>query len=160
MKTLLVLVSLALAAAIGTARADDAHKGHAHAARPVQTAYGIAGDPSKVARTITLDMTDNMRFTPSALDVKLGETVRFVLANNGVQMHEMVLGTKDELAQHAAMMRQGKPMDHHALPAMAHVMSGKKGEIVWRFNRAGTFDFACLIPGHFEAGMLGTVTVK
>jgi uncharacterized cupredoxin-like copper-binding protein len=75
-------------------------------------------------------------------------------------MHEMVLGTKDELAQHAAMMRQGKPMDHHALPAMAHVMPGKKGEIVWRFNRAGTFDFACLIPGHFEAGMLGTVTVK
>jgi uncharacterized cupredoxin-like copper-binding protein len=160
LKTLLILASLALAAAIGTARADDAHKGHAHAARPVQTAYGIAGDPSKVARTITLDMTDNMRFTPSALDVKLGETVRFVLANKGVQMHEMVLGTRDELAQHAAMMRQRKPMDHHALPAMAHVMPGKKGEIVWRFNRAGTFDFACLMPGHFEAGMLGTVTVK
>jgi len=155
-----LLVSLALAAAFAPAHADQPHKAHAHAAKPVQTAYGIAGDPAKVTRTIRLDMTDDMRFTPSALDVKLGEIVRFVLANKGVQMHEMVLGTKDELAQHAAMMRQGTPMDHHALPAMAHVMPGKNGEIVWQFNRAGTFDFACLVPGHYEAGMKGTISVK
>ena len=107
-------------------------------------------------------MTDDMRFAPAALDVKLGETVRFVLANKGATMHELVLGTQGDIAQHAAMMaaagkRARAPHAHvHARRRWLTCMPGKNGEIVWRFNRAGTFEYACLVPGHYEAGMIGT----
>ena len=134
-------------------------------AAATQTAFGIAGDPSKVARTITIDMSDDMRFAPAALDVKLGETVRFVVANKGATMHELVLGTKKDVEQHALTMKQmqaGAAHAHHmhAAPSMVHVEPGKTGEMVWRFNRAGTFEYACLIPGHYEAGMKGSVDVR
>ena len=130
-----------------------------------QTAFGIAGDPSKVARTITIDMSDDMRYAPAALDVKQGETVRFVVANKGATMHELVLGTKGGLEKHAKMMK-GAPVDGahshhmHMSPSMVHLEAGKTGEIVWRFNRAGTFEYACLLPGHYEAGMKGSIAVK
>jgi uncharacterized cupredoxin-like copper-binding protein len=103
-------------------------------------------------------MTDNMRFTPDRIDVKLGETVRFVVVNAGQVMHEFVLGTKKELDEHAAQMKKFPNMEHDE-PYMTHVAPGKKGEIVWTFNRAGEFDFACLLPGHYEAGMVGKIKV-
>ncbi|PKO64894.1 MAG: plastocyanin [Betaproteobacteria bacterium HGW-Betaproteobacteria-17] len=140
---------------------------HAHgenkhaAASPViaeQTAWGIAGQPAQVTRTIALDMTDAMRFTPDTLSVKEGETVRFVVRNTGRMLHEMVIGTPDELAKHAAMMAKFPNMEHDEA-YMVHVDPGKTGEIVWTFNRAGQFEFACLIAGHYEAGMRGTLTV-
>jgi uncharacterized cupredoxin-like copper-binding protein len=132
-----------------------------------QTAFGIAGDPAKVTRTIAIDMSDDMRYAPAALDVKLGETVRFVVANKGATMHEFVLGTKSDIEKHAKAMRSAQPAHahhhaphHHASPSMAHLDAGKSGEVVWRFNRAGTFEYACLLPGHYEAGMKGAITVK
>jgi len=137
-----------------------AEKKHAPAADVVaeQTAWGIAGKPAQARRTITLDMTDTMRFTPDAITVQEGETVRFVVRNRGRMLHEMVIGTPDELAKHAAMMARFPSMEHDA-PYMVHVDPGKTGEIVWTFNRAGSFEFACLIAGHYEAGMRGTITV-
>jgi uncharacterized cupredoxin-like copper-binding protein len=99
----------------------------------------------------------------ATLDVKLGETVRFVVANKGAAMHELVLGTPKDIAQHAqAMAKSPAGMAHHdhQVPSMVHVHPGGTGEIVWRFNRAGTFAYACLIPGHYEAGMKGTLVVK
>ena len=73
-----------------------------------QTAFGIAGDPSKVTRTIAIDMSDDMRYAPAALDVKLGETVRFVVANKGATMHELVLGTPKDIAHHAQSMSMAR----------------------------------------------------
>ena len=74
-------------------------------------------------------------------------------------MHEMVLGTMDELKKHAELMKKHPGMEHDE-PHMAHVASGKTGEMGWRFTQAGTFYYGCLIPGHFEAGMIGKVIVE
>jgi uncharacterized cupredoxin-like copper-binding protein len=90
--------------------------------------------------------------------VRVGQTVRFVMFNEGKLMHELVIGTKPVLDQHAALMRKHPTMEHDE-PYMAHVAPGRHGEIVWKFNRAGEFDFACLIAGHYESGMVGKVTV-
>lgn len=152
-----------LAAALATSGLALAHGDAAHskAAGPVkkeQKDWGIAGDAKAGIRTVEFKMTDNMRFTPDKLEVRQGETIRFVLRNNGAVMHEFVLGTKKELEAHAALMVKFPTMEHSE-PYMAHVAPGKTGEIVWTFNRAGDFDFACLIAGHYSAGMVGKVKV-
>lgn len=123
-----------------------------------QTVWGIAGDASMVVRTIDVSMGDDMRFKPGKLEVKEGETIRFRVNNTGKLLHEFVIGTKAENAKHAELMLKFPGMEHDE-PYMAHVDPGKTGEIVWTFNRAGEFEFACLIAGHFEAGMVGTITV-
>jgi len=104
-------------------------------------------------------MNDDMRFAPERIEVKLGETIRFVHRNDGKTLHEFVIGTKQELDKHAAMMRKQPGMEHDE-PYMAHVAAGKSAEMIWTFNRAGEFDFACLIPGHYEAGMVGKIIVR
>ncbi|WP_082536157.1 MULTISPECIES: cupredoxin domain-containing protein [unclassified Roseateles] len=156
------LVAGALAILL-TSSAAIAHGEKPHGAKtPVrqeQKAWGIAGDAKKVTRTVTLKMTDNMRFTPDRVELKLGETVRFVVHNDGKMLHELVIGTKKELDEHAALMLKFPTMEHDE-PYMAHVDPGKKGEIVWNFNRAGEFDFACLIAGHYQAGMVGKILVS
>jgi uncharacterized cupredoxin-like copper-binding protein len=124
-----------------------------------QKPWGIAGDAKAARRTIEIRMGDDMRFTPGHVDVKQGETVRFVIRNAGKLLHEMVIGTPEELKAHAELMRKHPGMEHDE-PYMAHVASGKRGTMVWNFNRAGSFQFACLIPGHFEAGMVGTIVVR
>ena len=124
-----------------------------------ETGFGTAGDPTRVTRTVRVAMSDNMRFTPADLSVKHGETIRFVVHNEGKVMHEMVLGTKEDLAKHAKIMRMSHEMTHDKAH-MLHVAPGKTGEIIWEFSQAGTVHFGCLIPGHFEAGMIGKVDVK
>jgi len=139
----------------------DAHKGaSAAAAQPmVETSFGRTGDPKDAVRTVRVDMSDRMRFSPDAIAVMLGETVRFVVRNSGKTMHEMVLGTMKELKDHAELMKKHPGMEHDE-PYMAHVESGKTAEIVWQFTKAGEFYFGCLIPGHFEAGMVGKILVR
>ena len=124
-----------------------------------QKAWGIAADPGSAKRTITIDMGDDMRFKPDVIDVREGETVRLAIRNRGKLLHELVIGTQQELDEHAAMMVKFPNMQHDE-PYMAHVDPGKRGEIVWNFNRAGEFKFACLIAGHYQAGMVGTVRVR
>lgn len=143
-----------------------AHGGEDHAAprkydagKVESTDFGQEGDPKKVTRTIKVDMADNMRFTPADVTVKRGETIKFVVHNDGKVLHEMVLGTKSAISEHAELMKKFPEMEH-ADANMAHVKPGKAGEIVWQFTKAGEFQFACLQPGHFEAGMVGKVTVK
>ena len=119
---------------------------------------GKAGDPAKVARTIEVVAIENA-FSLKSLDVRDGETVRFVVRNDGKVMHEMVIGTMKELREHAELMRKHPGMEHDE-PYMAHVAPGKQGEIVWQFTKAGEFHYACLIPGHMEAGMIAKITVK
>lgn len=123
-----------------------------------QYAWGREGDPRKATRTIRVDMADTMRFTPDEVRVKRGETVKFVARNVGKQMHEMVIGTREELEKHAALMKKHPGMEHHA-PYMAHVAPGREQQIVWTFDKPGTFTYGCLLPGHWEAGMKGSIVV-
>ena len=137
-------------------KADHAKK--AGPAKKEQKAWGIAGDARQVTRTIEISMSDNMRFTPDKVAVKQGDTIKFVVRNDGKVLHEYVIGTRKDLDEHAALMVKFPTMEHDE-PYMAHVQPGKTGEIIWHFNRAGDFDFACLIAGHYQAGMVGKITV-
>ncbi len=163
MKALQVLIT-ATALSLTASGAAYAHgdAGHAKKAGPVakeQKAWGIAGDAKAVKRTVEVKMSDDMRFTPNQIEVKQGETVRFVVKNDGKAMHEFVIGTKKDLDEHAALMVKFPNMEHDE-PYMAHVAPGKTGEVLWKFNRPGEFDFACLIAGHYQAGMVGKVKVS
>ena len=129
-------------------RADVGHEG----------ALGRPGDPGKVTRNVEVEMNDAMRFNPESIRVKRGETIRFIAKNTGKLKHEMVLGTIEELKAHAELMRKFPEMEH-ADSNQVSVEPGKTGELIWQFTNAGTFDFACLVPGHFEAGMVGKVRV-
>ena len=124
-----------------------------------ETPFGRAADPKKAKRTIRVEMNDQMRFVPAEITVNRGDIVRFRPVNKGQVMHEMVLGTMKDLKEHAELMKKHPGMEHDE-PHMAHVQPGKTGEIGWQFTKAGEFYYACLIPGHFETGMIGKVTVK
>lgn len=121
--------------------------------------FGREGNPKRINRTIQVDMSDKMRYTPMEIRVKPGETVRFIVKNSGKLMHEMVLGTMTELKDHFEVMKKFPDMEHDE-PHMAHVKPGKSSEMVWQFTKAGEFYYGCLMPGHFEAGMVGKVIVK
>jgi uncharacterized cupredoxin-like copper-binding protein len=130
------------------------------AAQPAEEkAFGRPGDPKKVTRTVRIQGTDDMRYTPAAVTVKQGETVRFVVKNAGKILHETVLGTMAELQEHYELMKKFPDMVHDE-PHMVHLKPGETGEMVWQFTKAGEFYFACLMPGHLEAGMLGKITVR
>lgn len=120
---------------------------------------GKPGDPSQVSRTIDITMDDSMRYTPSEINVKTGETIRFFVKNMGKMNHEMVIGSMDELKEHAEMMRRMPDMKH-VEANMVTLAPGQRGGIVWQFDKAGTVDFACLVPGHMESGMTGKVDVE
>ncbi|MBL8318387.1 MAG: cupredoxin family protein [Burkholderiaceae bacterium] len=140
------------------AHRDEEHPKKSGPAKKEQKDWGIAGDVKSAKRTIEVRMLDTMRFSPERIAVRLGETVRFTLRNTGKVMHEFVIGTKPENEKHAALMMKFPDMEHDE-PYMAHVPPGKSGEILWTFNRPGEFEFACLIAGHYQAGMAGTVSV-
>ena len=158
-KTVVVALALSVSSAV------FAHSEQAHAPKEKKAisleekAFGREGDPKKATRTIKVDMSDKMRFSPESLEIKRGEIVRFEAKNSGKIMHEMVLGTMDELKKHAELMRKHPGMEHEE-PYMAHVAPGKTENIVWQFTKPGEFYFGCLIPGHFEAGMVGKVVVR
>jgi len=152
-----VLFSLA-AITQAHAHGDEAHAKKAGPVKKEQKEWGIAGDAKAVKRTITLAMSDTMRFSPDVIEVKQGDTIKLVMKNTGKIMHELVIGTKKELDEHAALMVKFPNMEHDE-PYMAHVPAGKTGEIVWTFNKPGDFDFACLIAGHYQAGMVGKIKV-
>lgn len=124
-----------------------------------RSAIGQPGESAHISRTITVEMNDKMRFIPANVAVKRGETVKFVVNNNGRLKHEMVLGSVVELKEHAELMRKFPAMVH-ADPNQVAVEPGKTGELIWQFTKAGKIDFACLQPGHFEAGMKGRIAVK
>jgi uncharacterized cupredoxin-like copper-binding protein len=171
-KTLSVLM---LAALPVLALAGGGHQGgHGMAGHDMQGMHGMhgsmhggashsnvgkPGDPAKVDRTIEVVMDDTMRFTPATITVKKGETIRFFVKNAGKVPHEMVVGSMKELKAHAEMMRK-MPQMQHAEPNMVTLQPGQRGGLVWQFDRPGTVDFACLLPGHMEAGMVGKIVVE
>ena len=151
-RTILMSAAAALLALSGAALAHDADHYSA----------GVPGNAKKPARTVTVVMSDDegaMKFTPDRLDIKKGEQVRFVIQNKGALKHEFTLASVKDNDKHAEMMKKFPDMEHDD-PNAKSVDPGKTAEIVWRFTKTGTFEFACLIPGHREAGMHGFVTVK
>ena len=150
--TLLVL-STSLAVAVPGA------PGHSHRS----FGAGAPGDPKKPARTVEVVMKETedgkMLFVPDRVEAKRGEQVRFVLKNAGKVDHEFLLDTPERNAKHKVEMRKNPDMEHDD-PNGKRLAPGGTGEIVWRFSKAGTFEFACLIPGHHESGMHGKAIVK
>lgn len=176
----LALALTATAAMASNAWADgrdhDTHANAKHVQAVEETAVGKSGDAAKVSRIIRVGMDDTMHFSSSEIsnngrpvragatssgDIRLrqGETVKFIVANDGKIMHEMVIGTMKELKAHAELMKKHPGMEHD-VPYMAHVAPGRKEEIVWQFTKPGDFNYACLIPGHLEAGMIGKIVVS
>lgn len=153
--TLLVLAGAVMAP---TAFAASGAPGHSHAG----FSAGAVGDTKKPARTIKVSMHEDgkrMLFTPSHITVRKGEQVRFVLSNDGTEKHEFVLATVTENRKHGALMKKYPKMEHDD-PNARQLTPYTGGEMLWKFTKKGTFEFACLIPGHYEAGMHGTITVK
>ena len=162
MKGIPPAIILALSTAIAGAawgHGGDSNKANNKPAQTAaETAFGKPGDPKKVTHTINIDMRDAMEYLPNGLRLKAGDTVKFVVRNSGRMMHELVLGTMEDLKEHAELMRKNPGMEHDE-PYMAHVAPGKTQTIVWQFTRPGAFYYGCLVPGHFEAGMVGIVRV-
>jgi uncharacterized cupredoxin-like copper-binding protein len=146
-------VAVALAACIDVAKSHE-DQGTFSAGQP--------GDPKKPARTVTITMREEYGrqiYEPDKVEVRRGEQIRFVIRNEGEHAHEFILATTAENLRHAIAMRKNPNMEH-ADPNGISLAAGKIGELVWQFTKRGTFEFACLIPGHREDGMLGIVTVK
>jgi uncharacterized cupredoxin-like copper-binding protein len=150
----------ALALATSPALAHDA----AHVAPgPSDTELGVPGDASDVTSTIRVTMMEaadgRMEFDPAMIVTRRGETLRIVLENAGASEHEFILGTPDELAEHAKMMRDMPEMSHEE-PNTIRLQPGTSGEMVWKFGESSGIEFACLVPGHYEAGMRGKILVR
>lgn len=156
--TLTAAASLLLSAA---AFAAPGAPGHSHS----QGGYsaGEPGDPKKPARIVPVTMKETadgkMLYFPSSIEVKKGEQVRFVVTNAGEIPHEFTLASTEDNLKHAELMKKYPEMEHDD-PNSKTIQPKKKAEILWRFSKSGSFEFACLIPGHREAGMLGAVRVK
>jgi len=125
----------------------------------VMNDFGSYEPGMKPTKTIEIGMSDEMRFTPDVIKVKVGDVVMFKHENKGQLGHEFVLGTADSLDEHAEMMKKFPGMEH-AEPYMAHVAAGEHGSIMWKFSEAGEFAFGCLVPGHYDSGMKGKVIVE
>jgi len=164
MKRILKAIALIGSTRVSAQVVAHGSEGQAHgaaaksAAGAEQTAFGRAGEPSKVTRSVAVSMSDQMRYDPAVIRVKTGATIKFLLANHGQGAHEFVLGTLQEIQEHAALMKKFPGMEHDE-PSQARVKPGGKEELVWQFNKPGEFYFACLMPGHYEAGMVGKVIV-
>lgn len=150
-----------LAVLAGPVSAGPGTPGHGHD-NGTTFSVGEPGDPKKPSRPINVAMRereDRMVFFPDRIEVKRGEQVKFVLRNSGELEHELVLGTAADLQEHAELMKKYPDMEHDD-PNAKRLKPKQSGEIVWKFTKAGTFVFGCLIPGHLEAGMKGTIVVK
>ncbi|WP_421186184.1 cupredoxin family protein [Aeromonas enteropelogenes] len=164
MKKLSVIVTLLMLISVGAMASELGHNMNSikeysasveHDAGSVMGSPGIADD---ISRTVEIIMDDTMRFTPQIINVKQGETVRFLIQNDGKATHEFVLGTTSQLKEHAGMMQQMKMQ--HNMPNMISLAPTKGGEVIWKFDQAGRVSFACLVPGHMEAGMVGEVNIQ
>lgn len=157
-------LALKLVLAFGTTMAPTCF-GHEHEPRKseanapaVATEFGSPGNAQDVRRVIEVNLLDTMRITPNEVSVRQGETLRFRIRNTGSVAHEFVLGTPKEIIEHKEMMNTMPTMKNDEANAVS-IAPRRTTDLIWRFSKPGMFLFACLIPGHWEAGMQGTVTV-
>ena len=143
--------------------ANAASAPHASVHADADADASSTGNPGKATvatQNVEITMDDSMRFTPDVIHVQPGQTIRFVLINRGQIKHEMTIGSMAELKEHEKMMAAMPDMPDGAEPNMVAVPPGGKGELIWRFGKPGTVDFACTMPGHMEAGMVGKILVE
>jgi len=164
MKPIRTLICAAAAIVIAAgAHAHDGHDhGHNHSHDGSHFSAGEPGDPKKPARIVKISMLEEgkkMLFEPAVVEVQRGEQIRFVITNNGTWDHEFMLATKADNRKHAAVMKKFPEMEHDD-PNAKRLAPFNNSELVWRFTKRGEFEYACLIPGHLEAGMRGKVLVK
>jgi uncharacterized cupredoxin-like copper-binding protein len=153
-------ILIATALSTGAAFAGAGPKGHSHAHS--EFSAGEPGDPKKPARIVQVTMNEGdgkMMYVPDRLEIKRGEQIKFVLRNNGALDHEFILASTAENVKHAEEMKKNPEMEHDD-PNAKRLTPKKTTEIVWKFTKAGQFEYGCLIPGHREAGMTGTIVVK
>lgn len=175
----LALATATIAGASGAYAAGSHAGGHGHG-HGAAIDFGKPADASKATRTVTVVMRDNL-YEPESIAVKAGETVRFVIRNEGEFVHEFNIGTP---AMHAAHQKEmmmmvehgalepdkinhqmmkmdmggGKTMEHND-PNSVLLEPGQSGEIVWTFSKAADLEFACNVPGHYDAGMVGKLSI-
>ncbi len=158
-----ILTAAIAATTLYTSAAYTHGENSAHDDKPeydaVSKPFGEYDPELKPTRTIEVIMADTMRFTPAEVTINAGDVIRFVVANDGKLMHEFVLGTPDSLSEHADLMVKFPNMEHEE-PYMAHVPPGEEMDIIWKFTKNGNYEFGCLLPGHFAAGMKGSIAVK
>jgi uncharacterized cupredoxin-like copper-binding protein len=158
MKKLLLTIAFALALSTPTFAAGTHEGGHGD-----EMSAGVPGDAGHIDRTIEVTMTETddgqMLYEPRTLDIRKGETVKLIITNAGEQEHEFVLDTVEKNQNHKVMMEKMGDMEHDD-PNAIRLDPGATGEIVWTFSNSGTFEYACLILGHYEAGMHGPVAVN
>ncbi|MFK0166453.1 plastocyanin/azurin family copper-binding protein [Rhizobium sp. NPDC090279] len=151
-------IALLIATLAGPAFASGSHAG----GHDEKLAVGEPGDKSKVTQTIRVTMKETedgrMLFQPAVIKVRKGQTVKIVLSNAGQSDHEFVLDGEEKILEHKAVMAKFPEMEHADANSI-RLAAGESGEIVWKFTNDGAFKFACLIPGHYEAGMHGDVSV-
>jgi uncharacterized cupredoxin-like copper-binding protein len=181
LRTLSAVLAGGVLMASGPAFAAPGQPGHSHDT----AAIGEPAKPTARTRTVQVVMGDNY-FEPETVQVQAGETVRFVVRNKGEFLHEFNIGTAAMHAEHqkemAMMVEHGMltatgvneqmmKMDHSRMPGMNHSMKhddpnsvlvepGKTRELTWKFSKAATLEFACNVPGHYEAGMVGKIDMK
>lgn len=157
-----ILCTTFLFALSGPVFAGGSHAG-GHGEMMKEMMIGMPGNAAQVTRTIEVTMKEtddgDMIFEPSNLNINQGETIRFVIKNSGELEHEFVLDTIKENAEHKALMAKFPEMEHDD-PNAVRLAAGEEGEIIWSFTNAGSLEFACLIPGHYESGMHGDVVVE
>jgi uncharacterized cupredoxin-like copper-binding protein len=149
------------------------HASHSHGAAPAPAAAAlsvpsssdtVSSQPTASAsvpvRELRIEMDDTMRFSPSVLTVVAGEPVKLVVVNRGKLTHELVIGTAAELAHHQREMKSGSAAHHHHSDSAISVEAGQSREVVRSFDKSGELGIACFEPGHYEAGMKGTLTVS
>lgn len=123
------------------------------------TSLGKIGNANNISKTVEINMTDNMRYSLDNLEIKQGETVRFIVKNTGVIRHEFVLGNATEIAEHYEIMKKAPTMKHDDDQSLS-LAPNTSGEIIWEFTEAGSVQFACLEIGHYDAGMKGTIVIN
>jgi len=163
MKSLIVKIALAISVSfafnsLSHAHGEKKHESEQETFDAITTEFGSYEPGLEPSQTIEISMADTMRFSPSELEINKGDVVKFVVSNDGALQHEFVLGTADSLSEHADLMIKFPNMEHEE-PYMAHVDPGTVMEIIWQFTESGTFEFGCLLPGHFQAGMKGTIKI-
>ena len=154
---IVLLAAVLMAASLAAAHEGAQHDHHGGAAHGATGTDGQPGNPAEAKRTVRVTMRDDV-FDVTSIQVKAGETVRFVIRNDGTEPHEFSIASHQEQLEHRAMMKQ-MPTMRHEDPNVVTVDAGQAKEIVWRFGRDQDVEFACNIPGHAERGMTGKFRV-
>ncbi len=110
------------------------------------------------ARTVEVRLTDALRLEPSAITVKAGEPIHFVVTNAGTTDHEFFIGDEAAQEEHGMDMAAGEMM--HDEPNGMSVPAGQTKTIDHTFGEAGQMLIGCHVAGHYEAGMKMDVAVE